>query len=101
MKKMKQKSRALLQKANHPDHSVHLPRLRRVAGQIQGIERMIQEGRYCPDILTQLKAAASAIAALEAEIFKSHLNGCVRQAFDGKSQSLAEEKIQEIIKLIY
>ena len=87
--------------AGHPSHTQQLPRLHRVLGQIQGIERMISDGRYCLDILTQLKAAASALSAIEAEILKTHLSGCVRQAFDGKNESKSEEKIQEIIKLIY
>lgn len=85
----------------HPDHSVHVVRLNRVKGQIEGIEKMISEKRYCPDIIVQLKAASAALKAVEAEVFKSHLRGCVKSAFSGKDASKSEEKIQEILKLIY
>lgn len=85
----------------HPDHSVHVARLRRVKGQIEGIERMIGDRRYCPDIIAQLKAASAALKAVEAEVFKSHLRGCVKSAFNGGDAFNAEERIQEIIKLVY
>ena len=85
----------------HPDHSSHLSRLNRVKGQIEGIERMINDKRYCPDIIAQLKAASSALKAIEAEIFKTHLRGCVKQAFGADDAFKSEEKIQEIVKLVY
>lgn len=86
---------------NHPDHSTHLVRLNRVKGQIEGIERMIVDRRYCPDIIAQLKAASSALKAIEAEVFKTHLRDCVKQAFKMDDVFKSEEKIQEIIKLVY
>lgn len=85
----------------YPDHAVHLTRLNRVKGQIEGIERMIKDQRYCLDIIVQLKAASSALKAIEAEVFKAHLRGCVRQAFNSDDLFQSEEKIQEIIKLVY
>lgn len=86
---------------DHPDHSAHIKRLNRVKGQIEGIERMILDRRYCTDIIAQLKAASAALKAVESEVFKSHLRGCVKSAFNGNDTFKAEEKIQEIIKLIY
>jgi len=86
---------------SHPDHSGHLTRLNRVKGQIDGIERMIKDKRYCPDIITQLRAASSALKAIESEVFKTHLRGCVKQAFSGNDTFQSEEKIQEIVKLVY
>lgn len=85
----------------HPDHSSHLVRLKKVKGQIEGIERMIIDRRYCPDIIAQLKAASSALKSLEAEVFKTHLRNCVKQAFSAGDSFKAEEKIQEIVKLVY
>ncbi len=87
--------------SGHPSHEIHLPRLSRVKGQIDGIERMVKVGRYCPDIIVQLKAAASALKAIEAEILKSHLRGCVKKAFSSDGAFESEQKIQEIVKLIY
>ncbi|MFN8790684.1 MAG: metal-sensitive transcriptional regulator [Bdellovibrionales bacterium] len=85
---------------SRPDHSSHLKRLNRIKGQIEGIERMIVGHRYCPDILTQIRAATSALQAVEVEIFRDHLKGCVRSAFQSRDTFDSEEKIQEIIKMI-
>lgn len=62
---------------------------------------MICSRRYCPEIIAQLRAAAAALKAIEAEVFKSHLRGCVRSALSDRSSHRSEEKIQEIIKLVY
>lgn len=103
IKKSKGESRKELTEGDHhhPDHSSHLTRLNRVKGQIEGIERMIVDRRYCPDIIAQLKAAASALRAIEAEVFKTHLRGCVKQALGADDPFESEEKIQEIVKLVY
>lgn len=85
----------------HPDHSLHIKRLNRVKGQLEGIEKMILNRRYCPDIIAQLKAASAALRAVEAEVFKSHLRGCVKSAFSGGDAFKSEEKIQEIIKMVF
>ncbi len=61
----------------HPDHSGELKRLNRVAGQIEGVRAMIEEQRYCPEILTQLRAARAALRALETAILGTHLGACV------------------------
>ena len=52
-------------------------RLNRLVGQITGIQRMVEEGRYCVDILTQIAAARSALDALGVELLTSHLESCV------------------------
>ena len=83
----------------HPSHSNELPRLKRIRGQIDGIERMIEQKRYCVDILHQIKAARSALQALEAEVLRSHLQGCVREAIGAQSPAVAEKKIQELTEL--
>ena len=87
--------------SGHPDHSVHLKRFSRVKGQIEGIEKMIADRRYCPDIINQVKAASAALKAIEAEILKSHLRGCVKSAFNANDPFESEEKIQEIIKMVF
>jgi len=86
---------------DHPDHSIHLKRLSRVKGQIEGIEKMILEKRYCPDIINQVKAASAALKAVEAEIFKAHLRGCVKSAFRSQDSFESEDKIQEIMKMVF
>jgi DNA-binding FrmR family transcriptional regulator len=84
----------------HPSHRAQKNRLNRVRGQIDGIERMIDDVRYCVDIVTQIRAAKSALASLEQQILEIHLKECVHQAFSSKNKGLAEEKIQEILKIM-
>ena len=81
---------------DHPCHKKQLSRLNRLAGQIDGVRRMIDEGRYCPEILTQLRAVRSAIKSLEAEILKGHLNSCVVSALSSSNKKKREEQINEL-----
>ena len=83
----------------HPDHSPTLNRLSRAQGQIAGVEKMIQDRRYCPDILIQLRAAGAALRAVESAILETHLRGCVRTAMASKKEAEIEKKIQEILDL--
>lgn len=84
----------------HPSHEEHLPRLNRIAGQIEGVKKMIIERRYCPDILTQLHAVRSAVRNLEIQILDSHLSSCVTETFQSKDQDKQKQKIEEIRQLI-
>lgn len=86
--------------AQHPDHSAHLKRLNRVRGQLDGVEKMIQERRYCPDIVFQIRAAAKALQAMEAEIMKTHVQGCVKTAMKSKDEKEVAKKIDEIMNLV-
>ena len=81
----------------HHDHADHVRRLNRLVGQLQGIGRMLEEGRYCPDILMQTRAATSGIKALEDAILEGHLRHCVKAAFKSRSVSDIEEKIEELM----
>ena len=86
--------------AKHPDHGIHKKRLQRVRGQIDGISRMIDERRYCPDIVIQIRAAAKALQAIEAEIINTHIEGCVKTAIKAKNEKEIHKKIDEIMDLI-
>ncbi len=83
----------------NPDHTVVLSRLKKIKGQIDGIEKMIHERRYCVDILTQLKASSSALRSVEGVILKRHLRGCVQDALMLKDQDQIEIKIEEMVNL--
>lgn len=85
---------------NHPSHIEQLPRLNRIAGQVEGVKKMIKEQRYCPDILTQLHAVRSAVRNLEIQILDSHLSHCVAEAFQQNDQEKQKQKIEEIRQLI-
>ena len=78
-----------------------MKRLNRVRRQIDGIKRMIFEKRYCPEIITQLKAACAALTAVEAEVFRTQLHGCVKQAFSSSDDLGAERKINEIVSMVF
>lgn len=84
----------------HPDHGVHKKRLHRIRGQLDGIEKMIDERRYCPDIIMQVRAAAKALEAIETEIMKTHVHGCVRTAVRSRDEKEITAKINEIMKLV-
>lgn len=84
----------------HPDHIKEAIKLKRVKGQIEGILGMIEKRLYCPDILIQVRAAKSALLSVEQSILKTHLNSCVTEAIKTKDEALANQKIEELIKLI-
>ncbi len=84
----------------HPSHELELPRVRRVKGQVEAVERMILEGRYCVEILQQVKAARSALQSLEANMLRTHLESCVKQALTATDSFEAEKKLKEISELM-
>ncbi|HLI49691.1 MAG TPA: metal-sensitive transcriptional regulator [Chthonomonas sp.] len=80
-------------------------RVRRIEGQIRGIGRMIEEGRYCVDILHQIAAARSALDALGIELLVQHLQTCVlghntENAHPDSRQLTQEELLQEVHKVL-
>lgn len=79
------------------DHSSDLQRLRRISGQIDGIKKMIEDKRYCTDILTQTKAVRAALKALEVSILEKHLSHCVAGAFDSKNKAESQKKMNELL----
>ncbi|MFT6076905.1 MAG: DNA-binding FrmR family transcriptional regulator [Myxococcota bacterium] len=81
---------------NHPDNSKELTRLKKISGQILGIQKMIEDKRYCMDILQQLNAVKSAVISVQAEILETHLNSCVRETLSLKNDSDIEKKIDEL-----
>lgn len=80
----------------HPDHSAQNKNLNRAIGQLEAVKRMIDDGKYCPDILTQLRAARSALKSVEANILEAHLQGCVEQAFKTNNVVMQNTKIAEL-----
>lgn len=83
---------------HHPSHKHEIPRLNRAIGQLEGIKKMIEEQRYCPEILIQLKAVRSAIKSIEKNILTTHLEHCVAESFNNKED--AKQKIMEIKTLL-
>jgi DNA-binding FrmR family transcriptional regulator len=81
-------------------HSSELPKLKRIEGQVRGIAKMVEDERYCIDILHQLKAVKSALATVERNITEAHLNHCVNSAVNSKNRSRTQEVMNEIKDLL-
>ncbi|TCO62430.1 metal-sensitive transcriptional regulator [Actinocrispum wychmicini] len=72
----------------------HLRRLRRIEGQVRGLQRMVDNDEYCIDILTQISAATRALQAVSVSLLDEHLRHCVTEAIT-EGGAAAEEKIKE------
>jgi DNA-binding FrmR family transcriptional regulator len=72
----------------------YLQRLRRIEGQVRGLQRMVEEDAYCIDVLTQVSAATKALQAVAIELLDDHLSHCVADAL-AEGGSVAQEKVAE------
>ena len=81
-------------------HEAELVRLRRIEGQIRGVQNMIEEKRYCVDILTQLTSIVGAIKSVEENILERHLKGCVHQSFTKGNKEDKASKIDEVVEVL-
>lgn len=86
--------------AGHADHKDKLNRLRRIEGQVRGISSMIEQDRYCVDILTQMQAIKSALSKVESAILKDHTAHCVADAMASGDEAEQKQKIGELINLL-
>ena len=81
------------------DKDAYLKRLRRIEGQIRGLQRMVENDEYCIDVLTQISAATKALQAVSLGLMDEHLKHCVAQALaDGGKD--ADEKVREASEAI-
>lgn len=85
---------------SYPSHRDDLTRLKRIEGQIRGVQKMIEEGRYCVDILQLLSSVQGAIEKVGDQILRRHLHGCVSHAVRSGSPKKRNEKFNEIVELI-
>ncbi|GHB03996.1 hypothetical protein GCM10009069_28240 [Algimonas arctica] len=74
-------------------------RLKRIEGQVRGIIKMLEDERYCIDVLTQMQAVKSALARAESEILKDHAGGCIYAAIQSGDEADQREKVAELIDL--
>jgi len=81
-------------------HEEEIARLKKIEGQVRGIQRMIESKRYCIDILTQLASVSGAIKRVESNILERHLKGCVQYSFCKGSKEDREKKIEEVIQVL-
>lgn len=90
-------------KATKPDYHYQtetdalLMRLRRMEGQVRGVQKMIEEGRYCVDIVTQLQAISAAADKVAQQVLEGHIRGCVTDAI---KEQRGDEAITELMTVL-
>ena len=86
--------------ATPASHTSQLQRLRRAEGQIRGIIKMIENKRYCMDILQQTRAISAALKAVENNIMEDHMTSCVTTVFKSNKKKEQANIIKEVIEVI-
>ena len=76
-------------------------RLRRIEGQVRGLERMVEEGRYCADILMQIASVQQALRGVARLLMRNHLQHCVTDALKSGDPVAAERAYDEVLELMY
>ena len=103
---------AMLKKAAHKESRRAVPRqesgrqdlllrLRRVEGQVRGVQKMVEDERYCPDVLVQMSAIHESLRAVERILMKDHLQHCATQALRSGDAKQAQRTYDELIELFY
>jgi DNA-binding FrmR family transcriptional regulator len=78
-----------------------LLRLRRVEGQVRGVQKMVEEDRYCPDVLVQMSAIHESLRAVERILMKDHLQHCATEALRSGDDKQAQRTYDELTELFY
>ncbi len=76
--------------------SSNLKRLRRIEGQVRGLHKMVEEDRYCPDILVQVASVREALKGVSRELVRNHLSHCARRALQGSDEQ-AQAAVDELV----
>ncbi|MFA5239891.1 MAG: metal-sensitive transcriptional regulator [Phycisphaerae bacterium] len=84
----------------NPSHRNSIVALKRIEGQVRGIQKMIEDRKYCIDILNQIHAVKGALGRVEEKILERHLQSCVTEAVKGSSEKKKQQKLDEILNLI-
>lgn len=75
-------------------------RLQRIEGQVRGLSRMVEEGRYCIDIVTQISAVRAALRRVEEEVLRDHVAHCVEGAIASGNRADQRKKIAELMEVL-
>ena len=84
----------------HADKASLVKRLHRIEGQVRGIEKMVEDDRYCMEILTQVSAVATALESVALKILDDHVNHCVAGALASGEEAEAEIKTRELLEAV-
>lgn len=82
------------------DRAPVVNRLRRIEGQVRGVAKMIDEGRYCIDVLTQIRAIRAALVRVEAKLLKDHLSHCIEDVIVSGNAHEQRRKAAELVELL-
>ena len=85
---------------DRPNKPALLNRLNRIEGQVRGVARMVDEDRYCIDVLTQIEAIRAALGRVESELLKGHLGHCIEGAIVSGDKAEQRQKAAELIQLL-
>lgn len=83
------------------DKQALVKRLHRIEGQVRGIERMIEEDRYCIDVLTQIAAVSTALDSVAFRVLDDHVNHCVAGALASGDSADAQSKSKELLEAVH
>ena len=78
-----------------------LNRLNRIGGQVKGVAKMVDDDRYCIDILTQIQAIRAALGKVETELLRDHIGHCVHGAFNSGDAAEQHQKTEELIEVLH
>ena len=84
-----------------PDKGALVKRLHRIEGQVRGIEKMVNDDRYCIDIITQIAAVSTALESVAFKILDEHVNHCVVGALSSGDPDVATEKSRELLQAVH
>ncbi len=82
------------------DRDKLIKRLHRIEGQVRGIEKMVEDDRYCIEILTQIAAANTALESLAFKILDEHVRHCVAGAIDSGDEAVTKERTEELLEAV-
>lgn len=79
----------------------NLKRLRRIEGQVRGLQKMVEEDRYCADIITQVASVQEALRGVARNLMRNHLHHCAAKALRSSKKAEAEAMYDELLEMIY
>lgn len=82
------------------DQKDQIKRLKKIEGQVKGIQKMITEDRECEDVLTQIKSVQAALKKVAENVMKNHIQGCVTHAIDSNDLKKTKDTLDELISMI-
>ena len=74
--------------------------LKRIEGQVRGVAKMIEDDRYCIDIVTQIEAVRAALARVEADLLRAHLQHCVHEAMNSEDETARDRGVDELVGVL-